>query len=70
MTAVPVTRARERAVESAVSELAAAFGNRLVTSHAVRGQHANTTTWVAPQAPDAAAQSRVPTQGRAISEQR
>jgi len=43
----------ERAVAAAVAELAAAFGNRLVTSAAVREQHANTTTWVANEPPDA-----------------
>jgi D-lactate dehydrogenase (cytochrome) len=33
--------------------LAARFGNRLVTSQAVREQHGNTTTWVANEPPDA-----------------
>src|ERR1700686_4929005 len=33
--------------------LAARFGNRLNTSQAVRDQHAHTTTWLAPQPPDA-----------------
>jgi D-lactate dehydrogenase (cytochrome) len=33
--------------------LAARFGNRLVTSLAVREQHGNTTTWVANEPPDA-----------------
>jgi len=48
-------RARNGAadLEQTVSELAAAFGNRLVTSRAVRGQHANTVTWVAAEPPDA-----------------
>jgi D-lactate dehydrogenase (cytochrome) len=41
------------AVEQAIAELAAAFGNRLVTSQAVREQHGNTTTWIASQPPDA-----------------
>ncbi len=41
------------ATELALAELAAAFGNRLVTSQAVREQHANTTTWIAPEPPDA-----------------
>jgi D-lactate dehydrogenase (cytochrome) len=40
-------------LDQALSQLAAAFGNRLVTSNAVRAQHANTTTWIAPQPPDA-----------------
>jgi D-lactate dehydrogenase (cytochrome) len=38
---------------SAVAELAATFGNRLVTSEAVRAQHGHTTTWIACQPPDA-----------------
>ena len=42
------------AVERAIAELAAAFGNRLVTSRAVREQHGNmTTTWLASEPPDA-----------------
>ena len=40
-------------VASAIEALAARFGNRLVTSQAVRDQHAHTTTWLAPQPPDA-----------------
>lgn len=35
--------------------LAARFGNRLVTSQAVREQHANTITWIANEPPDAVA---------------
>jgi D-lactate dehydrogenase (cytochrome) len=50
-------RAEERrdpaAVARAVGELTAAFGNRVVTSAAVREQHANTTTWIANEPPDA-----------------
>ena len=42
-----------RATEAAVAELAAHFGNRLVTSQAVREQHGNTMTWIENQAPDA-----------------
>ena len=42
-----------RAVKAVVAELAAKFGNRLVTSQAVREQHANTTTWIENQPPDA-----------------
>ena len=42
-----------KAVEAVVAELAAKFGNRLVTSQAVREQHANTTTWIENQPPDA-----------------
>jgi D-lactate dehydrogenase (cytochrome) len=37
----------------AVAALTAAFGNRVVTSAAVREQHANTTTWIANEPPDA-----------------
>ena len=40
-------------VVAVVHALAARFGNRLVTARAVREQHANTTTWVANQPPDA-----------------
>src|SRR5215475_7728337 len=36
----------------ALTELAASFGNRLVTSVSVREQHANTTTWIENQPPD------------------
>ena len=48
-------RARHAAadLEQTVSELAAVFGNRLVTSRAVREQHANTVTWAAAEPPDA-----------------
>jgi D-lactate dehydrogenase (cytochrome) len=42
-----------RAVEAVVAELAAHFGNRLVTSRAVREQHGNTLTWIENQPPDA-----------------
>src|SRR5213083_377739 len=39
--------------EDTIAELAATFGNRLVTSEAVRAAHGNTTTWIACQPPDA-----------------
>jgi len=42
-----------RAISAAIADLAAAFGNRLVTSMAVRQQHGHTTTWVANEPPDA-----------------
>src|ERR1700704_4926340 len=42
-----------KAVKAVVAELAAKFGNRLVTAQAVREQHANTVTWIANQPPDA-----------------
>jgi D-lactate dehydrogenase (cytochrome) len=41
------------AVAAAIAALAARFGNRLVTSLAVREQHGNTTTWIENQPPDA-----------------
>src|SRR6476646_4807474 len=41
------------AIEKAVAELTAAFGNRVVTSQAVREQHGNTITWIENQPPDA-----------------
>jgi D-lactate dehydrogenase (cytochrome) len=41
------------AVRSVIEALAAQFGNRLVTSNAVREQHTNTRTWVAGELPDA-----------------
>ncbi len=42
-----------RAIESAIGDLAKSFGNRLVTSNAVREQHGHTTTWIENQPPDA-----------------
>jgi D-lactate dehydrogenase (cytochrome) len=49
-----VSRERDpRAVPTAIAALTARFGNRVVTSQAVREQHGNTTTWVANQPPDA-----------------
>jgi D-lactate dehydrogenase (cytochrome) len=41
------------AIRKAVTELTAAFGNRVVTSQAVREQHGNTLTWIANEPPDA-----------------
>src|SRR5689334_9921691 len=41
------------AIRKVVTELNAAFGNRVVTSQAVREQHGNTVTWIANQPPDA-----------------
>src|SRR6266852_9930599 len=54
-SAQPVAKSRRdpNAVEAVVTELAAKFGNRLVTSQAVREQHANTTTWIPNEPPDA-----------------
>jgi D-lactate dehydrogenase (cytochrome) len=42
-----------KAVERVIAALAAMFGNRLVTSQAVREQHGNTLTWIGNQPPDA-----------------
>ena len=41
------------AIATAIAELTAAFGNRVVTSQAVREQHGHTTTWLENQPPDA-----------------
>jgi D-lactate dehydrogenase (cytochrome) len=41
------------AIRKVITELTAAFGNRVVTSQAVREQHGNTVTWIANQPPDA-----------------
>ncbi|MSO66513.1 MAG: FAD-binding protein [Pseudolabrys sp.] len=52
-TAVPVQSRDPAAIKAVITALAAAFGNRLVTSQAVREQHGNTLTWVPNQPPDA-----------------
>jgi D-lactate dehydrogenase (cytochrome) len=49
----PRSQTHDGAVAAVITQLAAQFGNRLVTSAAVREQHANTTTWVENQPPDA-----------------
>lgn len=46
-------RPEARALKGAIDALAARFGNRLITSQAVREQHAHTTTWLKTQPPDA-----------------
>jgi D-lactate dehydrogenase (cytochrome) len=46
-------RPEPQALAATIEALAARFGNRLITSQAVRDQHAHTTTWLAPQPPDA-----------------
>ena len=46
-------RREQSAVDAVIAALAARFGNRLVTSQAVREQHGNTTTWIENQPPDA-----------------
>src|SRR5215204_1349986 len=42
-----------KAIQTAVRALIARFGNRVVTSQAVRQQHGNTVTWIENQPPDA-----------------
>ena len=46
-------RSDPQAVAAVLAALAARFGNRLVTSQAVREQHGNTITWIENQPPDA-----------------
>jgi D-lactate dehydrogenase (cytochrome) len=48
-----MNRGAGRDVAAAIAALAAAFGNRLVTSQAVREQHGHTLTWIPNQPPDA-----------------
>ncbi|HVT54604.1 MAG TPA: FAD-linked oxidase C-terminal domain-containing protein [Xanthobacteraceae bacterium] len=48
-----VRRPLSDAVERVRSALAARFGNKVSTAEAVRKQHANTTTWLPNEAPDA-----------------
>ena len=48
-----LTRPAASALSSALEALAARFGNSLITSQAVREQHAHTTTWLPMQPPDA-----------------
>ncbi len=47
------TKEDRKAADTVIAALAARFGNRLVTSRSVREQHANTTTWIANEPPDA-----------------
>jgi D-lactate dehydrogenase (cytochrome) len=47
------TRPDAKTVEAVTAALAARFGNRLVTSQAVREQHGHTLTWIPNQPPDA-----------------
>jgi len=47
------TQHDRKAADTVIAALAARYGNRLVTSRAVREQHANTTTWLDNQPPDA-----------------
>jgi D-lactate dehydrogenase (cytochrome) len=48
-------RPDSRSIAAAVAALTAKFGNRVVTSQAVREQHGNTLTWLPNQPPDAVA---------------
>ncbi len=45
-------RPEPKVLASALEKLTARFGNRLITSLAVREQHAHTTTWLPSQPPD------------------
>jgi len=47
-----------RAIEAAITSLLAQFGNKVVTSEAVRRQHANNETWLANEPPDAVIYAR------------
>src|SRR5260221_10065334 len=49
----PMARRDPAAVKAVSAGVGAKFANRLVTSQAVREQHANTTTWIANEPPDA-----------------
>ena len=46
-------RGKSAAIDGAIEALLARFGNRVVTSDAVREQHGHTTTWLPNQPPDA-----------------
>ncbi len=46
-------RPDEKAVAAVITQLTAQFGNRCVTSNAVREQHGHVLTWIATQPPDA-----------------
>src|ERR1700683_2286494 len=51
--AVERTAHDRKAAAAVIAALAARYGNRLSTSQSMREQHANTTTWVDNQPPDA-----------------
>ena len=54
MTALPATaRPEPKAADTVIRALQARFGNRVVTSRAVREQHAHTQTFLPNQPPDA-----------------
>lgn len=50
--ATPVRKRNQEAIDSALGVLRQQFGDRLITSMAVREQHAHTTTWLPNEAPD------------------
>ncbi len=52
-TSGQAVRPDQNAITATIGALAARFGNRLVTSLAVREQHAHTQTWIENQPPDA-----------------
>jgi D-lactate dehydrogenase (cytochrome) len=49
----PRSQDERKAAATVIAALAARYGNRLVTSQAVREQHGHTTTWIDNQPPDA-----------------
>src|SRR6201996_818464 len=49
----PRTEQDTKAAAAVIAALAPRYGNRLVTSQAVREQHGHTTTWIPNQPPDA-----------------
>jgi D-lactate dehydrogenase (cytochrome) len=53
LAAVDTGRRDPKAIQAVTAALAAKFGNRLVTSLAVRQQHGNVLTWIENQPPDA-----------------
>jgi D-lactate dehydrogenase (cytochrome) len=62
----PKTRRDPKAIAAAVNALAARFGNKLVTSDAVRAQHGHTTTWLPNQPPDAVVYAESATDVQAV----
>ena len=47
------SKEQHKAAAAVIAALAARYGNRLVTSQALREQHGHTTTWIKNQPPDA-----------------
>ena len=47
------SKEERKAAAAVIAALAARYGNRLVTSQALREQHGHTTTWIENQPPDA-----------------